>query len=1462
VQPDIPAHHPDGTGQPLSISPTDVSQFIRLDQCQRYLRLRLHERARGLGFMRDHGMVPQSMPPTLTQSGAEFEATIEADVAAHLPTTRCSSDQRRAAGVTHDNGEIVRLAMELPAGGIHVLFQPRLHTHLGAWHIRGDADIVRLERTSDGSLRILVADMKSSTASRVEHRLQVAFYHEMLATILGEHSVAHGSIDLAILYRGPAESADPVASHEDAERFEAQRQAAITLLGTDAGLLERIEDKDAYIGSVHDLVIGETSTARRVLQTDFDTIPFHLTAKCDGCLYNEFCMKRSAERDDLSLLPHITEGDKGALMRLGIATVTGLATLKDLSRQGQVSVDGEQQEDTRLVPAPGREALARTLATTWPVGGRLDELIHRARRYRRFKHDDIESLSYIPGTGYGSLPYSDASQNPNLVRIYVDAQHDYLNDQVYLLGALVVGSERGVERPDRRRSVVYLADAPPDSHEAEEALLVGWIAETLQALVDVAAPDEQGQLRAPIHLVFINALTQRLLLDALGRHATTILGATALYDFATQLAAYDSPISTFLDAQIREKKNYPMVCQSLQAVAAYLKFDWNAGTPYRDLFKTRLFDFWGKLEDPATGDPGVAEWYTNRARFNSQIPLEYAHAAWGELPAPGSNETDGLTDYRSATPELLRGFHARRLEAMEHIAHDFKGNKQTVHTPFDLPDLASFQEKATTLAQALDEFVTIERHVELSGWKNDRLAAPEGRVLRGQTLIVRYVEEDQEPGVAEQNRENERRRQLQATYRTAYKEANPDKRVTLTKEQKEASGWRQEDLVFRLRVETAGLACDLDEVLRLSTLKEGGRFVLYRRHTYDERLPKAERTAFTPTPKQMLYGMRATIERFDIVRENGRAVEAWVHISILPPFGGGGGSRGFLFGTNDTRPLVPGELYTLDDDPNDINGFWASKITEGLIAGGENRLHALITAPERPDIPLPQAGIEGQARFLDGLDALHEAGALHGFEQSKRKFIGEFGASPLLLVQGPPGTGKSYSTAYALLARIQGAMATGRPFRIFLSCKTHAATDVLLHNLRNAQEKLARFARLQPGIFERHFDAGLLDVPLYRLRPRGDVQPGIIPLPKDNEREKGTPRAWDTIEASNWGVVASTPGGIYGLVKERWPKALFGQRLAHCLVLDEASQMNIPEAVMAALPLAPGGTVIVVGDHRQMPPIVKNDWNNEPRRTFQEFKSYESLFLALLPIATGLIQFEESFRLHADMAEFLRREIYVKDGIDYHSNKHDLIDEIPVGDSFVAAVLSSRHPLTVVVHDEDRSQLANPYEQQLMTPILSALADPDGLDLRPENGLGVVVPHRAQRAALQLGVRDLNVYDDITGDLLISAVDTVERFQGGERTVILIGATESDRGYLLVSGKFLLDPRRLTVALSRAKKKMVLVASRSVFEVFSADEETFQNAQLWKNLLRNTCTEKLWEGDRHDVAVEVWGNPYNSIDPP
>ena len=75
------AARPDGA---LRLSPTDISQFIRLEQCQRYLRLRLHERAVNAHFLREYGVAPQSIPPLLTRSGADFEERVEAAVRARF----------------------------------------------------------------------------------------------------------------------------------------------------------------------------------------------------------------------------------------------------------------------------------------------------------------------------------------------------------------------------------------------------------------------------------------------------------------------------------------------------------------------------------------------------------------------------------------------------------------------------------------------------------------------------------------------------------------------------------------------------------------------------------------------------------------------------------------------------------------------------------------------------------------------------------------------------------------------------------------------------------------------------------------------------------------------------------------------------------------------------------------------------------------------------------------------------------------------------------------------------------------------------------------------------------------------------------------------------------------------------------------------------------------------------------
>ena len=134
-----------------------------------------------------------------------------------------------------------------------------------------------------------------------------------------------------------------------------------------------------------------------------------------------------------------------------------------------------------------------------------------------------------------------------------------------------------------------------------------------------------------------------------------------------------------------------MVCQSLQSVAAFLNSTGISRQPYRKLFHTQMFDYVGWLGDPVRPiEPDKVDWITRRARFNSQIPLEYAYNAWDELPPAAGGESDDFAGFRNVDREILIDFHARRLDAMEHVTGDLDPNHQTELTSFRLPDLGEF----------------------------------------------------------------------------------------------------------------------------------------------------------------------------------------------------------------------------------------------------------------------------------------------------------------------------------------------------------------------------------------------------------------------------------------------------------------------------------------------------------------------------------------------------------------------------------------------------------------------------------------------------------------------------------------------------------------------------------------------------------------------------------------------------
>jgi len=312
--------HP-ADGDLLALSPTDIAQYIRLSQCRRYLRLRLVERNAGQSFMYDWDVQPQSIPPLLTLAGREFETGAETEIRKLAPTEVCSREDRTTRGVDSDNARLVAAAANLAPGERVVVFQPLLRTEIKGWALSGVADAIDLRRSDDGALSALIIDFKATSEAKMEHRLQVAFYREMLATVFGSENIGC-DIELGILYRGAPDG----AIGPDDPALLAQQDDALETFGVD-GFLERIEDIDALRRDVRDLVLGPNSEARRNLAADFEQLPYHLNFVCDGCLYNQLCLRQSAETDDLSLIPYLRIDQKQALHTAGIRRCAELARI-------------------------------------------------------------------------------------------------------------------------------------------------------------------------------------------------------------------------------------------------------------------------------------------------------------------------------------------------------------------------------------------------------------------------------------------------------------------------------------------------------------------------------------------------------------------------------------------------------------------------------------------------------------------------------------------------------------------------------------------------------------------------------------------------------------------------------------------------------------------------------------------------------------------------------------------------------------------------------------------------------------------------------------------------------------------------------------------------------------------------------------------------------------------------------
>ncbi|HEY2383272.1 MAG TPA: AAA domain-containing protein [Terriglobia bacterium] len=215
-------------------------------------------------------------------------------------------------------------------------------------------------------------------------------------------------------------------------------------------------------------------------------------------------------------------------------------------------------------------------------------------------------------------------------------------------------------------------------------------------------------------------------------------------------------------------------------------------------------------------------------------------------------------------------------------------------------------------------------------------------------------------------------------------------------------------------------------------------------------------------------------------------------------------------------------------------------------------------------------------------------------------------------------------------------------------------------------------------------------------------------------------------------------------------------------IVDEAGQLTEPLTLGLILR---SRRFVLIGDDRQLPPVVRTHG------------LAHSMFERLKRETGNVTMLETQYRMHPQIMEVSNRLFYdgrLKAGVT--ENERQPIDGAPV---VFIPVESSR---------DGRSNLD---EARVVADLVRSYVHERGV--RPD-AIGVVSPFRAQVVLMRQMLSDTGV-----------TVDTVERFQGGERDIMILSFVRS-RG----TG-FVFDDRRLNVAITRARRKLVMVAHPELF---------------------------------------------------
>ncbi|KAF7311201.1 Regulator of nonsense transcripts 1 [Mycena kentingensis (nom. inval.)] len=393
---------------------------------------------------------------------------------------------------------------------------------------------------------------------------------------------------------------------------------------------------------------------------------------------------------------------------------------------------------------------------------------------------------------------------------------------------------------------------------------------------------------------------------------------------------------------------------------------------------------------------------------------------------------------------------------------------------------------------------------------------------------------------------------------------------------------------------------------------------------------------------------------------------------------------------------------------------------------------------------------------------------------------------PISLIQGPPGTGKTVTSASIVYH-----LAKMNPGQVLVCAPSNVAVDQLTEKIHATGLKVVRLTAKSREALDSSVSFLTLHQQVANSTTHVELQKLIMLKNEQGELSSNDERKYKTLIRQCEKEILAAADVIcctcVGAGDPRLSKLKF-----RTVLIDEATQAAEPECM---IPLVLGcKQVVLVGDHQQLGPVIMNKKAARAGLT-------QSLFERLVVLGNRPIRLQVQYRMHPCLSEFPSNMFYegtLQNGVTAPERLRKNVDfpwPVPDTPMFFYQNLGQEEISSSGTSFLNRTEASN--VEKIVTKFFKSGVVP--------GQIGVVTPYEGQRSYI---VNYMQFNGSLKKDLYKEIeVASVDAFQGREKDYIILSCVRSNEHQGI---GFLNDPRRLNVALSRAKYGVVILGNPKV----------------------------------------------------